>query len=403
MSSEARDGVYIHRPGAFSPRGVLDVGIKCPHSCRFCYYSFWDKSDDQFRALRKAAFRSGKDCKAILSSFAAQGLGFYDVTGGEPCAHPDMPAIVAHGTSLGLAGRIITLGQMLTGKDRLLEKLLDAGVMDFLFSMHAVSEDRFRLFTGGSWERLKGVLDILDGKGFPYGANTVIFEGNRDTLEELALESARHAVYVHNFIIFNAYHEWNTVNRVAGVQARFSDVAPALERAVSILDQAGIAVNIRYVPLCVFPGLERHVVGVLGLPYDPFEWRNRACNPDKSPEFCSGIIPIPETGVREQFAFSNKPGRTAAGVEYIGMRGDGFKLFPPACASCAALSACDGMDSKYLEIHGAGELRPFASAGLSGPLLGARLEYAGAHRVKADQFSLSVRPGWKPNVSGGAS
>lgn len=392
MNGEIRNGVYFHRPGAFSPRGVLDVGIKCAHSCRFCYYSFWDKSDDQFRALRTASFRSEADCRAILDGLAAQGLGFVDITGGEPCMHPGMVDIVGHAASLGLKSRIITLGQLLTGKDHLLERLLEAGLTDALFSMHEVREDSFRQFTGGSWERLKAALDALDRRGFPYGANTVIFEGNRDRLEEIARESARRGVYVHNFIIFNAYHEWNTVNRVAGVQARFSDVAPVLGRAAAVLGAAGIALNIRYVPLCVFPELERHVVGVLGLPYDPFEWRNRACNPDKSPEFCSSIIDFPETGVREQFAFSSTPGRTAAGVEYIGMRGDGFKLFPSVCAGCAALPACDGMDPKYLDLHGAGELRPFAGADLAGPLLRQRLDYAAAYRVKAAQEAVLFEP-----------
>ena len=86
------DGIYRHRPGDLSPRGVLDVGLRCPHSCRFCYYSFWDKSADQFRALRQAVFRSGADCRAILDGLAGQGLGYYDLTGGEP-PHPPGAAL----------------------------------------------------------------------------------------------------------------------------------------------------------------------------------------------------------------------------------------------------------------------------------------------------------------------
>ncbi|WP_243358623.1 radical SAM protein [Fundidesulfovibrio terrae] len=374
--------VYLHEPGRFSPRGVLDVGLKCPHSCKFCYYSYWDKTDSQFGALRKAAFRPGGDCKAILSAFAAQGLGFYDVTGGEPCAHPDMPDVVAHGTSLGLKGRIITLGQLLTGRDRLLDRLLDAGLTDFLFSMHAVDEERFKSFTGGSWNRLSGVLDELEGRGFAYGANSVIFEGNLDHLEDIARESARRLTYVHNFIVFNAYHEWNSRHRAAGVQARYRDVAPRIARAVEILDGAGVAVNIRYVPLCVFPGLTRHVVGLLGLPYDPFEWRNRACNPDREPAYCAEILPIPESGVRERFAFAPLEERLPNGTGLMGMRGERFTVFPAKCASCAALPACDGVDPKYLERNGDAEFMPFPSMDLSGPLLRARMEYARAFAVK---------------------
>lgn len=377
-------GVYAHSPGTLSPRGVLDLGLKCPHSCRFCYYSFWDKSDDQFRALRRAGFRSGPDCMAILDGLRAQGLGFYDITGGEPSLHPELAEIVSHGSGLGLKSRLITLGQFLAGQHGLLDKLLGAGLTDFLFSMHAVDPERFRRFTGASWDKLAQALDALDAKGLAYGANSVIFEGNLDHLEDIAKQSARRLVYVHNFIVFNAYHEWNSVHRVAGVQARFADIAPRLARAVEVLVKAGVAVNIRYVPLCVFPGLARHVVGVLGVPYDPFEWRNRACNFDREPGYCAEILPIPASGVRDCFAFSPLSEKLPGGLELIGMRGDHFKVFPKTCQGCAALGACDGVDPRYLEINGPAELRPFAQADLAGPLLRDRLDYAAAHRVKAE-------------------
>ena len=170
---------------------------------------------------------------------------------------------------------------------------------------------------------------------------------------------------------------------MAGVQARFSDIAPELARAVAILDAAGVAVNIRYVPLCVFPGLARHVVGVLGLPYDPFEWRNRACNLDREPDYCAAILPVPETGVRDVFAFAPLEETLPSGQRLCGRRGNRFSLFPAVCRECAARPACDGVAPSYLERHGDGELRPMATAELVGPLLGERLAYAAAFRVKA--------------------
>jgi pyrroloquinoline quinone biosynthesis protein E len=163
---------------------------------------------------------------------------------------------------------------------------------------------------------------------------------------------------------------------------------------VEILDRAGVAVNIRYVPLCVFPGLARHVVGLLGLPYDPFEWRNRACNPEREPAYCAEILPIPDTGVRERFAFAPLGERLANGTGLMGMRGERFTVFPAKCASCAARPACDGVDPKYLERNGDGEFTPFASMELSGPLVRARLEYARAFVVKnAQDVDVRQSPG----------
>ena len=62
--------LLFHPPGALSRSGVLDVGLKCAHSCRFCYYSVMAEAaagpsnthgqpsgqpDSQFSALRHAA------------------------------------------------------------------------------------------------------------------------------------------------------------------------------------------------------------------------------------------------------------------------------------------------------------------------------------------------------------
>lgn len=377
-------GVSLHAPGTLSRGAVLDVGLRCPHSCAFCYYSFFDGGPAQFSGLRKAGLRSTADCLEIVREVAGHGLDHLDITGGEPCVHPDLPAIVAEAARLGLAVRVITLGQFLPrtrGGATLLENLLDAGLTDVLFSLHAAEPDAFKVTCGGSLEAVLDSMDVLDARGFPYGCNTVIMERNRRQLPAIAMLAASRGVYTVNFIAFNAYHAWRGQEQAAKLEASFTKIRPYLEEAVAILTAAGIAVNIRYVPLCAFPSLAKHVVGVLGVAYDPYEWRNRCLNHDRPPAYCAEPLPMPASGVREVYAFSPLAETVPTDVAVCGMRGDRFKFFPEACRDCPARPACDGVDPVYLSRHGAQEFAPLAEEA-RGPLLAARLAYLPPFLVK---------------------
>jgi MoaA/NifB/PqqE/SkfB family radical SAM enzyme len=377
-------GVSFHRPGTLSRGAVLDVGLRCPHSCAFCYYSFFDGGAEQFRGLRKASLRSTADCLEIVREIARNGLDHLDITGGEPCVHPDLPAIVAEAARVGLAVRVITLGQFLMrsrGEGTLLESLISAGLTDVLFSLHAAEPAAFKATCGGSLENMLAAMDGLDARGFQYGCNTVIMERNRRQLPAIAALAAARGVYTVNFIAFNAYHAWRGQEQAATLEASFTKIRPYLEEAVAILTAAGIAVNIRYVPLCAFPSLARHVVGVLGVAYDPYEWRNRCLNHDRPPAYCAEPLPVPDSGLRAVYAFSPLAETVPTAVPVCGMRGERFKFFPQRCRDCPARQACDGVDPVYLARHGAGEFSPLAED-VRGPLLAARLAYLPPFLVK---------------------
>lgn len=377
-------GVTFHQPGSLSRGAVLDVGLKCPHSCAFCYYSFWDGSENQFAGLRRASMRPTADCLAIVREIAANGLTHLDITGGEPSVHPGIRDIVAQAARCGLAVRCITLGQFLMRErsgTRLLDSLLEAGLTDFLFSLHAARDEAFRETCGGSLAAVLAAMDALDAKGFQYACNTVIMERNRRELPEIARLAVARGVYAINFIAFNAYHAWRGQQQAEILEASYTKIRPYLEEAVAILTAGGVAANIRYVPLCAFASLARHVVGALGVPYDPYEWRNRCLNHDRSPAYCAEILPIPDSGVREVYAFSPLAETLPDGTALCGMRGQRFKLFPVQCRDCPVRGACDGVDPVYLARHGAAEFAPL-TATTQGPLLASRLDYRPPFLVK---------------------
>lgn len=410
MSSEsaAREAVLRHDAETPSRAGVLDVGLKCPHRCVFCYYSNVDGEE----SLARKSFRSGEDCRAILSEMARQGLTQFDITGGEPTLHPELPEILAHAKSLGLAARVITLGQNLMqdrGGKPFVDRLIEAGATSFLFSAHAVAEEPFRAFTSGSWARLAAAMDHLDGRGFQYCLNTVVFTGNQRMLPEIARESARRGVYAHNFILFNAYYEWKNNTKAFAVQSRYPEARPHLVSAVRILEDAGVAVNVRYAPLCAFPELVRNVVGIVGVHHDPHEWRNRAGNPDKAPAYCAEPLPLGPDGVREIHALRRAAHTLPNGLETIAARGEDFKYFPKDCANCALMEACDGFGVDYLLGCAPGErlAEPFTGEPEPAPVIRARRAYAPAYLLKRDPFAdmraatrAAMRPAAMPPAAG---
>ncbi|SLM30737.1 Radical SAM domain protein [Desulfamplus magnetovallimortis] len=405
---------YRHTPGKRGKGAVLDVGLQCSHSCTFCYYKNYNGSRD-FEALRQGGFRCAMDLIEILKLFKHHSYNHFDVTGGEPTLHPDIVPIIEKGCrELGLAGRIITLGQFLhreykgnSKKRPLIDALLDAGLTDFLFSLHAADETQFHQFTRGSLKKLEKAMDHLDGKDFQYGTNTVVFKGNLTSLQAISEKITKHHVYIHNFILFNAYHGWRDASKTPSIQAKYSDIRPHLESALEKLNSQGkkIAVNIRYAPYCVLKGMEKHIVGLTGTFYDPFEWQNRACNYDKSPEYCAMPVEMedkysitwitPEkTGDRYK-VIQNRyqdiyPYQNKYKEPIIAIRGDHFTVFPEKCKDCAALPFCDGLSPIYLRHHGSSELSPYDHFGAEGALPGARLNYTLPFHVKKNQFEKII-------------
>jgi pyrroloquinoline quinone biosynthesis protein E len=361
------------RPGQFSKRGVLEVGLQCTHSCKFCYYSYLDGSDDQFQGMRKAKMRSLEECKAILDGMAESGLTHFDVTGGEPTLHKDLVEIVRYGFhELGLRARIITLGQFLMrprGKERirLVDQLIEAGLDDFLLSIHAVDEEIFQQVSGESFARLAEVMDYLDDIDFSYTTNTIVYEHNYRHLPEVAAHIAKRRVRMANFIVMNTYFQWNQDERMLGIQARYRDVRPMLEQACSILEEAGVAVNIRYGPLCAYRGMEKHFVGVLGVELDPYEWRTTL-----------------ETGeLKNHESVDHYIAHQRQTLE--DPRSMYTKAFGRKCDGCSMRIVCDGVDEKYIDQYGWDEFDPYPLAPGQAPLetpMGFRLFNPGAHVLK---------------------
>ncbi|HVP29705.1 MAG TPA: radical SAM protein [Myxococcota bacterium] len=345
-----------HPIGELSPSGVLDVGLRCVHSCNFCYYSYWDGTGDQFAGMRKAPWRSRQELVALLDDFKKWGLTRFDVTGGEPTLHPELVPVMAYAhQGLGLRARITTLGQFLDrplrgGKRPLLEELHEAGVRELLFSLHAVDTALFHAITKADLSKLLGAMAHADDLGMTSMTNTVVHKHNVEHLPAIARHVAGTSVHLANFIVMKV--EWGWAHDREGAverKARYADLLPSLREAVAILEAAGKGVNVRYGPYCAYPGLEKNLVGFKGVQLDPFEWRNgtrggAGDGPYGKPPF---------------LFFDSLDGYLARHPKDVETKPGYNMTFGPKCADCALRPICDGVDRDYAREHGFDELAPY--------------------------------------------
>jgi molybdenum cofactor biosynthesis enzyme MoaA len=383
-------GIYRHPPGQLSRWGVVDVGLKCVHSCKHCFYSYLDGSPDQFRGMRHAGWHSTENLLALVDSLAEHGFLGFDVTGGEPTAHPGLVDLVARATANGTASRVITLGQFLGGKRDLLGRLLDAGLTDFRFSLHSTEPAMFHRMTGGELAKLVAAMDELQRRDFHYVTNTTITEQNFAYLPAIARWiAARPEIYQTTWLFFMPYYQWATAH--AGEhRVRYTEIAAYLKEAVAIVEDAGIGATIRYAPQCTIAGMEQNHAGIVGVRHDPHEWMN-AIDHRADPATTSAADmramgrKLPIRHDRPNLPLLPAAGRVN-GVDIAGARGGSGKLFAAQCRNCPAVNVCDGVDEAYLRAFGGAELQPYTS--FRGDLLDRdRLAYLPAHIIKTAPFA----------------
>ena len=380
-------GHYLSIPGFLSRRGVLDVGLKCPHACSHCFTREPERASESkdFERNHKAHWRPTEQLVRQVELMKESGFVAFDITGGEPTLHPGIVDVVAAATRVGLASRIITLGQHFERKDTagddLLTRLLDAGLTDMRFSYHAADATLFHKMTGGNLLRLEAAMSRLDELEFQYTTNTTITEANYRTLPAIARALRDRNVYTTTFLLMMSHYAWADWADKSGIRARYADVAPYLREAVDILEAEGIAVTVRYAPLCTIAGLEKNHVGQVGVRMDSQEWMNAVEH--------SG----PGDAEREARWLQERPGHPASHAQLLstgpdlppigrGTAAGASKLFAPVCQQCSAMGVCDGIDPSYLDQHGDDEFVPYCNIDRGHVLDNDRIRYIAGHIAK---------------------
>jgi MoaA/NifB/PqqE/SkfB family radical SAM enzyme len=222
--------------------------------------------------LTKQKFIDSGKLEMQIAQALWRGNDYIDFSGGEPTIHPDMPRLVKYCRSINMRCCIIT--NALCGV-KTLDKLIDAGINDFLVSIHGTADTHNNIVgMADARDRQNRFLDRLHERGVSFRFNCVLNKGNEDELGEIVDYMLERRPRIVNFINMNPHGDW--AGDMAGTRSVIADlrkIEPLLTSSVARLEAAGIGVNLRYYPMCrIGEAARKCVCNDLHVVFDPYEW-----------------------------------------------------------------------------------------------------------------------------------
>jgi MoaA/NifB/PqqE/SkfB family radical SAM enzyme len=331
MSPPARPPAVWSRKRRLTRRGVLWLGLRCDVRCKFCY-------DEHVPTAEKAWLGTAEAVRALQKFRFYYHNEFVDFMGGEPTLHPAILDIITYAADIGLRPTIMTHAMHMARPERA-AAFAAAGVHDFLVSIHGVGDTAAAIHGRGknNAARQMQALDNLRDLGVPFRFNVTMIRDNLTQLEAIAELAASKGARVVNFLTFNPYFEWRRSIEIS-FQARHSEIAPHLARAIDICTDAQVEANVRYMPPCQLPGYEQHVYTGFQLPYDQHEW-------DYNSWYDTGHPRQPDSAWYHQ---ASRQQQERHNYQHV-----------PACGQCALRQICDGLHAQYAARWGGSEAAPY--------------------------------------------
>ena len=376
-------------------RGVLWLGQTCNLRCYFCY--FYDRIADAKHP--EHAFMGLDKAKAICHTLRC----FYrdtaiDIQGGEPTIYPDILELIRYCHDIGLYPTLITNGLYLSKPGRL-EAFRDAGLRDFLVSLHGLGDTHDQVVgRKGAYQEITKSIERMRQVGIPFRFNCTMSEPVVPLLAEIARKAIDYGAYVVNYIAFNPFGDQETGHRTARNVPRYAVIKVKLTEAIDILEAAGIEANVRYLPLCIAePRHRKSFYNFQQLPYDTHEWNfNSWLWTMLGPQMGRPDAPIgptvrigwgasrvyrPTSDWSRRIFTPGKPGWTRVVYELqhlaarlnvalcgrdavyrhearLRARHDCCYRYHAACGQCAVKNICDGFHGDYAAFFQTDEARP---------------------------------------------
>ncbi len=374
-------------------RGVVWLGQTCNLRCYFCYFveRIADTSHPEhpFMSLDKAK-------KICLTLRYFYGNTSVDIQGGEPTIYPEIFELAGYCREIGLHPTLITNGLVLA-KPGDLEKYRDAGVRDFLVSLHGLGGIHDEVVgRKGAAEKIITAIERMHELDIPFRFNCTMSKPVIPLLPQIAQKAVEHGAYGVNYIAFNPFGDQEVGQRTRQNVAKYSDIKPLLAQSIDKLEDAGIETNVRYLPLCMAE--ERHRKNFYNfqqLSYDSHEWDFNSwqwtmMKPQVTKEgeimppfrlgpmsrsiYESGGIVLRDHCIEKPLKYKLKfaAQRSIALLEQASIgKDEQYRKdararavhdcrygYHEACQTCSARKICDGFHGDYAELFGTDEAEP---------------------------------------------
>jgi MoaA/NifB/PqqE/SkfB family radical SAM enzyme len=320
-------------------RGVIWPGYACNVRCVFCYntdmkmpWRLFDAHGGLKEQLEEMRFRYGNQ--------------HVDFMGGEFTLHPEVIRTITFCREIGLRPTVITNALKLADRE-FAKKMKDAGIEDFLISLHGVGGTIDRIFNIGEKNAYASQLQAIDNLrelDIPFRFNVTLIKWNKEDLPGIARVAAEKGALVVNWLNFNPHFSFSDQLDI-DFQARYSEIVPSLREAIDICEANGIEANVRYVPFCTMKGYEKHIYHCRQLPYDHHEWDYNSWHRDEAP------LAEPEYYAKAALIRAHQNGSEQCA----------------SCSTCALRHVCDGFNIQYTRTFGEDEVRPYQDSPVRDP------------------------------------
>ncbi len=313
------------------------------------------------------------ELRGRIAALRAAGATDLEFTGGEPTIRPDLAELAAYAREIGFLNVSMISNGLRLATPRYADKLIDAGINDFLFSLHghvaAVHDEHTSL--PGSFQRIIGAIHNVRARGGRCRITATVTSQNYLYLTQmLDLFISLGAECIH-LAVFSPVA--NAVGTEPRFQVKYSDAANAIKSAIDRHEPQLPPLSVKYIPFCFMVGYERYVMNLYQQNFDPDDWNYYFSNKIRRASRWYSRMAFDAASLMG--ALFAKDWSTPLKHGWFGLKVFGFtrlvellrKKRLPACRGCAYDVVCDHVWKDYLHQYGSSEIVPVEGPKLKDP------------------------------------
>jgi pyruvate-formate lyase-activating enzyme len=342
-----------------SRRGDVRLGYRCNARCGFCYYQ--DRLETPVSEEPSTA-----ELRARIAALRAAGATELEFTGGEPTIRPDLGELASYAKELGFLNVSVISNGLRLATPRYADKLIEAGINDFLFSLHGPVAEVHDAHTSlpGSFQRILGAIANVRARGARCRITATVTSRNHQYLTQmlgLFIELGAQCIHL---AVFSPVA--NAVGTEPEFQVRYTDAAKSIKAAIDRHASRLPPLSVKYIPFCFMVGYERYVMNLYQQNFDPDDWNYYFSNKVRRTKGWHMRVAFDAASLFG--ALLAKDWSIPWRHGWFGMKVFGFtrlvellrKRRLPACRRCAYDIVCDHVWKDYLRQYGSSEISPVA-------------------------------------------